>query len=363
MTEPTAPRYFAASNSCRGFCNYYGDLFSDRMVDRLYIIKGGPGTGKSHFMKVVARRARAVGYRVTEYACSSDPASLDGLMLNREGSPTLGFLDGTAPHVREPVLPGVKEEIINLGQFWNSRLLAGQSDTIRALTAGKSSAYGRAYAYLAACGEVDRAVESLMENCAHGDRLNALADRILRHQPKGEGFSAVPALRRAVGMTGQVCLHSFERETAQNGGTLLIAEDYYGLGCRLTRALFERSRRESHHLWVSYDPVYPHKIDGLYYPDSGLCVLVGRAEPPEGCAVRTISLRRYADSDLLKGIRGELRHGYAQRDRLLESALHELAVVSTFHFDLETIYSAAMDFPKKEAFTEEFCESLFGEEA
>lgn len=361
MTEPTAPRYFAASNSCRGFCNYYGDLFVDSRVDRLYIIKGGPGTGKSHFMKVVARRARAVGYRVTEYACSSDPASLDGLLLNREGSPTLGFLDGTAPHVREPVLPGVKEEMINLGQFWNSRLLAGQSDTIRTLTAGKSAAYGRAYAYLAACGEVDRAVESLMESCICGERLEALADRILRHQPKGKGFSAVPALRRAVGMTGQVCLHTFERETAQNGGTLLIVEDYYGLGYRLTSALLERSHRAGHRLWVSYDPVYPQKIDGLYYPDSHLCVLVGHAEPPEDCPLRTISLRRYADPTLLKGIRGELRHGYAQRDRLLESAQRELASAATFHFDLETIYSAAMDFSQKEAFTEEFCKSLFGE--
>ena len=373
MTEPTVPRDFAASNSCRGFCNYYGDLFTcgerfttgerltDGLVDRLYIIKGGPGTGKSHFMKVVARHARAVGYCVTEYACSSDPDSLDGLLLSREGCPSLGFLDGTAPHVREPILPGVKEEIINLGQFWNSRLLAGQSDTVRALTAGKSSAYGRAYAYLAACGEVDRAVESLMDGCACGDRLSALADRILRHQPKGEGFSAVPALRRAVGMKGQVCLHSYERETAQNGGTLLIAEDYYGLGYRLTRALFERSRREGHRLRVSYDPVYPHKIDGLCYSDSGLCVLVGHAEPPEECAVRTISLRRYADPTILKDIRGELRHGYALRDRLLESALRELAVVSAFHFDLETIYSSVMDFAKKEAFTEGFCRSLFGE--
>ena len=57
---PIPRQCFAASNSCRGFCNYYGDLFVDSRFDRLYIIKGGPGTGKSHFMKVVARRARAV---------------------------------------------------------------------------------------------------------------------------------------------------------------------------------------------------------------------------------------------------------------------------------------------------------------
>jgi hypothetical protein len=162
MIEFSSPRYFAASNSCRGFRNYYGEIFTDSRISKLYIIKGGPGTGKSHFMKAVARRARIVGYRVTEYACSSDPASLDGIILEREGSPTLGFLDGTAPHVREPVLPGVQEEILNLGEFWDRKELETGGARIRALAAGKSEAYNRAYAYLAACGGVEQAADSLM---------------------------------------------------------------------------------------------------------------------------------------------------------------------------------------------------------
>ena len=107
MNETTSRRYFAASNSCRGFCNYYGDVFSEARAPRLYVIKGGPGTGKSHFMKTVARRARTEGYTVTEYACSSDPASLDGILLEREGDPAVGLLDGTPPHVCEPALPGL----------------------------------------------------------------------------------------------------------------------------------------------------------------------------------------------------------------------------------------------------------------
>ena len=360
MTESNFPRYFAASNSCKGFCNYYGDIFTDTRTDRLYIIKGGPGTGKSHFMKVVARHARGRGYRVTEYACSSDPASLDGILLTREGSPTLGFLDGTAPHVREPSLPGVKEEIINLGEFWNSRLLAGQSETIRRLTAGKSAAYDRAYAYLSACGGADRAADSLMGGCIRHDRITALADRILRRQPKGREFAPTPALRRALGMTGRVCLHTLEREAAARGGTVLVPEDYYGLAYRLTAALFAHSRAACHPLLVSYDPVYPHKIDGLYYPDSGLCVLIGQAEPPEGTAVRSLSLRRYADSEALRSVRGELRRAISLRDSLTESALHELEGAAKYHFELESIYAAAMDFERKEAFTEAFCGEVFG---
>ena len=358
MNDSTPRRYFAASNSCRGFCNYYGDVFSEASIRRLYIIKGGPGTGKSHFMKTVARRARSRGYAVTEYACSSDPASLDGVLLRKAGAPTLGLLDGTAPHALDPILPGARDEIINLGQFWDAPRLAGQEERIRALGEEKGAAYRRAYAYLAAAGEVDRVGDTHMAAWAREDRLAALARRILREQPEGERFSPVPALRRAVGMTGEVCLHTFEAETAYRGGMLLTAEDHYGLGYRLTALLLEVSREKRHRLLVSYDPVCPHKIDGLFYPDKGLCILVGNACPAEGGRTRALNLRRYADGEALRGLRGELRHARTLRDSLTEAALRELASAASAHFELERIYSAAMDFGAKEAYTEAFCERL-----
>lgn len=362
MTDYHTRRFFAASNSCRGFCNYYGDVFADERTDRLYIIKGGPGTGKSHFMKEVARYARSRGFRVTEYACSSDPHSLDGILLSKSGTPPRGLLDGTAPHVREPSLPGAKEEIINLGAFWDGNRLSGQRAVIRSLGEGKAAAYGRAYAYLAACGEVDRAADSLLAGCVREDKIRALAGRLLRDQPWGEGFSAIPALRRAVSMTGACCLHTFEAEAYAAGGPILCLTDYYGVGYYVMAALLALSEEKSLSVLVSYDPVYPHKIDGLYYPDTHSCILLGHTELPEGATSRVVSLRRYVDPDVLRGARGELRHAVGMRDRLIESALHELSAAAKYHFELEKIYAAAMDFRAKEAFTRSFCEELFGGE-
>ena len=360
MTDPPITRrYFAASNSCRGFRNYYGDVFSNDRTDRLYVIKGGPGTGKSHFMKVVARRARALGYNVTEYACSSDPASLDGVLLEKEGSPTVGLLDGTPPHVREPYLPGAHDEIVNLGVFWDGRHLTGQSGSIRHLSRGKAAAYERAYAYLAAAGETDRVADALLSDCIRKEKLGQLAARLLRRERRGEPKTPQVALRRALGMTGAVTLPTFEREAEAMGGSILILEDHYGVAYTLTAALMEVSLREGHSIRVSYDPVYPHKIDGLLYPESGLCVLAGHAAPFPNTATRHLALRRYVDPDSLRRVRGELRHARALREELTEAATHMLASAATQHFDLEKIYAAAMDFTAKEAFTESFCEELF----
>ena len=346
---------FAASNSCEGFKNYYGEVFSDTRVDRLYVIKGGPGTGKSHFMRVVARRARQKGYAVTEYLCSSDPASLDGLILCREGAPTVGIMDGTPPHGYEPTLPGAREDILNLGAFWDFKALAGQKETITALAKQKSSSYTNAYAALSAAGRMEAIADALTAPCVDYGRIEALSVRLLRDQPKGETYTAIPALRRGVSMTGKYTLHSFE-EAARR---LLIADEGYGMGYRLTEAMLTLSRACGHRVLVSYHPVYPHKVDGLFYPTTGLCMLVGDAEPPEDIPTRSLSLRRYVDAKALREIRGELRRTLSLREQLTSMALRHLATAATYHFELEKIYAAAMDFPAKEVFTERFCEGLF----
>ncbi len=359
MNHPStsAPlRYFAASNSSKGFCNYYGDCFSERRCDRLYIIKGGPGTGKSHFMRTVARCARVAGYTVTEYDCSSDPVSLDGILLERDGSPRIGLLDGTAPHVCEPVTPGVREEIINLGAFWDASRLHGASDIVRRLGAQKSAAYERAYAYLRAAGELDAVADTCLSSSVRDDRLSAMACRLIRRVPDGDGFDPIPALRRAVSMTGRATHHTFEAMASD----LIILEDAYGLAPRLLAHLLIGSKAHGHTVLVSYDPIYPAKCDGLFYPSTGLCVLNGHAEPREGCPTRHMSLRRYLIPEPLREVRGEVRHALSLRRELEDNALRALAEASRHHFDLENIYAEAMNFPAKESYTESFCAALLG---
>ena len=107
--------YFAASNSRRGFASYYESCFRHR-VDHLICIKGGPGTGKSTLMRRVAMEAERRGWQAEYYYCSSDADSLDAVLLYGKGQ-SLGLLDATLPHAFEPGLPGVEEEILDLGQF------------------------------------------------------------------------------------------------------------------------------------------------------------------------------------------------------------------------------------------------------
>ena len=50
-------KYFLAANSCEGFCSYFDKSYLPDGEWRAFIIKGGPGTGKSSFMKYFALKA------------------------------------------------------------------------------------------------------------------------------------------------------------------------------------------------------------------------------------------------------------------------------------------------------------------
>ena len=92
--------YFLGANSYRGFYSLYNDFVYSPMIDRLFIIKGGAGCGKSSFMKTVASAANEAGLDVERIICSGDPDSLDGIFIP---GLRIAYVDGTAPHAAVPM--------------------------------------------------------------------------------------------------------------------------------------------------------------------------------------------------------------------------------------------------------------------
>lgn len=119
--------FFMAANSGKGFFSLFDEIHSPREGWKLYVIKGGPGTGKSSLMKKIAEISEEKGYFCERIFCSSDPDSLDGVVI-----PALkvSIADGTSPHIIEPKYPGVSEKIINLGECWDEKILKKNSEHI-----------------------------------------------------------------------------------------------------------------------------------------------------------------------------------------------------------------------------------------
>ena len=86
--------WFLGANTAEGFTSRFSQLHPDGRVKKCVIIKGGPGCGKSTFLKQLRKTAEQYHADTESYPCSSDPASLDGLFIPALG---LAFVDGTAP--------------------------------------------------------------------------------------------------------------------------------------------------------------------------------------------------------------------------------------------------------------------------
>ena len=94
QTEPKVCFYLGA-NSPGGFYSLYDELLRPEEARSIYILKGGPGCGKSSLMRKVGAAMEERGLTVEYIQCSGDPDSLDAVVI-----PALAtaIVDGTAPH-------------------------------------------------------------------------------------------------------------------------------------------------------------------------------------------------------------------------------------------------------------------------
>ena len=165
---------FAAANTYYGFKSNFDEVLERDTLERLLILKGGPGTGKSSLMKAVIKYANHEGIYAEEFLCSSDPSSLDGVVL-RDGDKRIAVVDGTAPHVTDPIYPGAFDEIINLGDGFDISYLKGYGEKIKELSKDKARFYKEAYEYLSLAGKVREVMDRKMLECIDSDKVKRLA--------------------------------------------------------------------------------------------------------------------------------------------------------------------------------------------
>lgn len=336
--------YFAAANSGRGFVSFYGEIFNSPNIERRYLIKGGPGTGKSTFMRRVAEEASERGMHVVRYRCSSDPDSLDGIIINDR----IALIDSTAPHAEEPLLVGARDVLVDLGTFWNSDGLYRERERIRALTESKGHAYSLAYRFLSSAMQSDSASRELIEPYISKKRLVRLARRLTREIGTDGGYECRIGLFKAIGMNGRRSLDTYP-QIAQR---VIYIEEHYGIAYRALCEICECARDKGCRISVSYDPLCPDYPDAVFFEESRVLFAVCNGHGRRGA----ISLRRMLDLSMLsKRERNELkgRSRYAKRlsDALVTAATDELCVAGDAHFALEEIYKAYMDFSSLDEYT------------
>lgn len=131
MGKGKLKKVFPGGNTYKGFHSFY-DFIIEPNATRIFCIKGGPGVGKSTFMRWIGEQMLERGYDVEFHCCSSDNGSLDGIVIP---AIKVAMLDGTAPHVVDPKNPGAVDEIIHLGDYWNEKKIRASKEEVLATNA------------------------------------------------------------------------------------------------------------------------------------------------------------------------------------------------------------------------------------
>jgi hypothetical protein len=269
------------------------------------------------------------------------------LVFGRDG--VTGMLDGTSPHTCEPRFPGAREEIINLGEFWDGELLRKQKNEIIALTERKSAEYKSAYTFLRSVGNLRAVRDGLVREVLLTDKLRTAIERIAAIYPAGK-MRYIPAIVNSVSMNGQIRFDTLER----NAKKIYIIKKFYGVEYIVLDELFMALQDRDLSARVSFDPITPEHVDGIYLEDDQTAFIIDQNSNITGENLshtsqnNTISLnsKRFVDIEALRDIRSELRYTARLGQSSLDGALHSLSKARIYHFLLEDIYGKAMDWKR-----------------
>ena len=134
---PQSVDFFLGTTTPAGFKGYFRQLGQEPGM-QLYLIKSGPGCGKSTMMKQLAQLSAGPVQRIH---CASDPDSLDGVVFCDKDA---AILDATAPHTLEPLAPGADEVVVSLYHTISPEALRPHRDQIRDLFAQNAALRSRA---------------------------------------------------------------------------------------------------------------------------------------------------------------------------------------------------------------------------
>ena len=332
---------FLGSNTWTGFVGFYEGM--RQRARRTVILKGGPGVGTSTLMGNVGRHFEERGTDVVYFHCSGDPDSLDAVY-----APDADFLvlDGTAPHIVDPRLPGARDGILNLGACLNEGQLAAQAEEIAALCRDISALFAQAYRYLAAAKDCRDDAGAVYE-AAFADRdrhalLRELRERMPRQEETGGEKHAF-----AQAVTWKGVLQEMDSVLTDRAVCLDVPWGFDVDG--LLRPLMMEAAWEGRPRAAYHDPLDAARLNHL---------VIGEVAFTTAVLLDAPVFRPQLDKNALRIGASRLSFDRACYELLLNQAVEALADAKQKHDALERYYIDAMDYARLNEIKEAFFRTL-----
>ena len=343
-------KVFPGANTPRGFVSFYSYLM-EPCTNMVFIIKGGPGIGKSTLIDRIGRVLLNMGYD-TEYACCAhDPSSYDGIVVPELG---LGLFDGTPPHVLEPRLPGIVERIINLGDFLlRTKLIRHKQEVVQAQEE-VSTLFDIAFRYLEEARLIYDHWEACNAEALDPGRLNCIVEELLSECLHGTEVSVNPGKPRcffASAITANGPIHHLET-VVSHASRRYILQGEPGTGkSAIVKEIADKAISHGFNVELYHCPINPKKVQHAVVPGLGVA-LISSEWPHLIAPMEDIDRVIEAGQILSTKIAGKYRFFVSDAKQRFQDVLEK--AVKCFHqakqeYDkVQAIYSESMDFSQVE---------------
>ncbi len=328
--------YFLGCPTPEGFSTHIRELINSPEYTT-YIIKGGPGTGKSSLMKKIANELCDIDIPDLYY-CSSDPSSLDAVVFNKLG---VIVIDGTAPHVVEPVYPGVSQILVDIGACWNSSELMKNKDKIIDATVRNKKYHDLVKRYLKAITSLNDDVYALADGCVNHAKLGAYCDRfaarLFSRKKQGSGKLSY---RQITSITPNGVLT--HENIFEGMNVFKIDDDFSAVSDRILKFLADYAADVGYDVIVSTSVFHAcDTYEHILIPELNTAFATGEVE-----ASARINALRFYDRMALREKRKRMAFDSGIASELIEASVAALKKAKEIHDELESYYINAMDFSK-----------------
>ncbi len=330
-------KYFLGSNTNEGFYSLFDELYDPEEEWTVYVIKGGPGCGKSTLMGRVAGEMEGRGLVVHRVMCSSDPASHDAVICPEK---KIAMVDGTAPHVIEPKYYGAVEEIVNMGEALDTKLLRAAAGDVRSLCTANSQCYKKAANYMKAAASLMRNSKRLQDEYIDYEKLYNYVIRFAKKNLSGAEGDGRVAYRFLTAVTneGEV---TFADSFVSDYDRIISIDDPIGsVSGQLLDCLLSIAMDCGMNAVAGVSPYDTEELLQLFFPDKKIGIVRGDTFP----ATSTIHASRFIVGDGLKAHKNRITFNKRAAKELTAAAVASLVDAKAIHDEIESIYTSAIDY-------------------
>lgn len=343
--------FYMGANSPDGFFSYYSEFEKAAVGWRSFLIKGGAGTGKSTVMKRVLSECDYDEQLIERLHCSSDPKSLDGIVMYRK---KFTMVDATPPHIIEPRFPGGYQSIINLCEYFDEdRLCYRLRNTIH-WQEENNAWHKRCQNYLKCAKLLQDENIAFANSATDKEKVLKLAARICKREIIPQKDEYIPhnktEHKRLLSAVTNQGVTLFADTATTLADKIYLIKDEFGVSSNLLLTnISQQALQKGYEIFSCYCPLDPqNKLEHLFIPALNLgFVTENKFHSFKNIApFCVISAARFTDKEKLSQRKQIIRFNQKAINQMVDEAIFALKQAKTVHDSLELQYACAVDFTK-----------------